>query len=155
MVKKLGRSELENGDNGQGMPSIQNLLQAIAQNQQELSDRLSDIEEKTTKKEGGTGIHIAEMFFKPDDKYLPDFSWISALAAKPFAIALTLDKQTDESVRSGKVSLTEMYIYNLLHLYRGVGGRLMHMGKEALEQQVSAEATKAEEEMPEFEAGRE
>jgi len=155
MAKKPERPELENGDNWQGMPSIQDLLQAIAQNQQELSDRLSDLEEATGKQGDSTRVNIATMFFKPEDKFLPDFSWISPLAARPLAEALALDEMTTERVRSGEMSLNKLVIQNWLHFQRGVRGRLMGIGKEAMEGQVSAEAAKEEENMPDFEAGKE
>jgi len=155
MTKKTkgGNNSIENNK----IPSIEELLQTIIANQQEFSDRLSDLEEKEIGKVDGstTAVKLANMYFKPEDKYLPDVSWISPLAARPFAVALTLDKMTDAPVRRGDISLTEIFIYYSLHFSRGIAGRLMHMGKEALEQQVSAEAVKSEEEMPEFEAGRE
>ena len=147
--------ELNNEDNEQNTPDIQDLLQAIAQSQQELSDRLSDLEEATGKKNDSTRVNIATMFFKPEDKFLPDFSWISPLAARPLAEALALDEMTTERVRSGEMSLNKLVIQNWLHFQRGVRGRLMGIGKEAMEGQVTAEAAKAEEEMPEFEAGKE
>jgi len=155
MAKKFKEPELENEGNGQGIPSIQDLLQAIALNQQELSDRLSDLEEATGKNDDSTRVNIATMFFKPEDKFLPDFSWISPLAARPLAEALALDEMTTERVRSGEISLNKLVIQNWLHFQRGVRGRLMGIGKEAMEGQVSAEAAKEEENMPEFEAGRE
>ena len=155
MAKKFKEPELENEGNGQGIPSIQDLLQAIALNQQELSDRLSDLEEATGKNDDSTRVNIATMFFKPEDKFLPDFSWISPLAARPLAEALALDEMTTERVRSGEMSLNKLVIQNWLHFQRGVRGRLMGIGKEAMEGQVSAEAAKEEENMPEFEAGRE
>ena len=152
--KKL--KEAEGEGNGQGIPSVQELLQAIAQNQQELSDRLSDLEETTNKGDyKTTAINIANKYFTPEDKYLPDMSWVSPLAARPFAVALTLDKMTDEPVRRGEISLTELFINHSLHFSRGINGRLMGIGKEAMEQQVSAEATKEDENMPDFEAGKE
>lgn len=152
MVNKKSK-ETENKDNGQNT-QIQELLQAIAQNQQELNDRLSDLEETASKGEDSTKLNIATMFFKPEDKYLPDFSWISPLAARPLAEALALDEMTTERVRSGEVSLNKLVIHNWLHFQRGVRGRLMGIGKEAMEGQVSAEATHNEE-MPDFEAGKE
>jgi len=155
--KELKEPETEgNKQDAQGIQGIAELLQAIAQSQQELSDRLSDLEEMShTSGNDLSKIHIAALFFKPEDKYLPDFSWISPLAAEPLAEALTLNMMTSEEARQGKISLNTELIYNWLHLQRGVRGRLMGVGKEALEAQVSAEISKGEEEMPEFEAGRE
>jgi len=138
------------------IPSTQELLQAIAQNQQELSDRLSDLEETTAKGDGSAAIvKLANMYFKPEDKYLPDLSWISPLAAEPLAEALTLNMMTTEAARKGEISLNTELIYIWLHFQRGVKGRLLGIGAEAMREQVSAEATKGEEEMPEFEAGKE
>ena len=153
--KRLSRESVTEGD-GQKMPGIQELLQAIAQNQQELSDRLSDLEETTKKGDNSAAIvKLANMYFKPEDKYLPDLSWISPLAAEPLAEALTLNLMTTDAARKGEISLNTELIYNWLHFQRGVRGRLMGIGADAMREQVSAEATKGEENMPDFEAGRE
>ena len=153
--KRLSRESVTEGD-GQKMPGIQELLQAIAQNQQELSDRLSDLEETTKKGDNSAAIvKLANMYFKPEDKYLPDLSWISPLAAEPLAEALTLNLMTTDAARKGEISLNTELIYNWLHFQRGVHGRLMGIGADAMREQVSAEATKGEENMPDFEAGRE
>ena len=146
--------KIENEGNGQ--QTIQELMQVIAQNQQELSDRLSDLEEATGKKDdSATIVKLANMYFKPEDKYLPDLSWISPLAARPLAEALALDEMTTERVRKGEISLNKLVIQNWLHFQRGVRGRLLGIGADAMREQVSAEATKGEEEMPDFEAGKE
>jgi hypothetical protein len=148
--------ELENEGNGQGVPGIQELLQAIAHNQQELSDRLSDIEEATSKKDdSATIVKLANMYFKPEDKYLPDLSWISPLAARPLAEAMALDEMTSPKVRSGEISLNRLVIENWLHFQRGVRGRLLGIGADAMREQISGEAAKGEENMPDFEAGKE
>ena len=152
--KKPKESEIEN--NGQGIPGLQEVLQAIAQNQQEISDRLSDLEETAAKGDSSAAIvKLANMYFKPEDKYLPDLSWISPLAAEPLAEALTLNLMTTPEARKGLISLNTELIYTWLHFQRGVRGRLMGIGAEAMREQVSADATKGEGEMPEFEAGKE
>ena len=148
--------EAEDEGNGQGAPSLQEVLQVIAHNQQELSDRLSDLEETTRKGDSSAAIvKLANMYFKPEDKYLPDLSWISPLAAEPLAEALTLNMMTTEEARKGKISLNTELIYNWLHFQRGVRGRLMGIGADAMREQVSADAAKGEEEMPDYEAGKE
>ena len=154
MANKKSR-ELEEG-NEQRVPGIQELLQAIAQSQQELSDRLSDLEDTTKKGDSSAAIvKLANMYFKPEDKYLPDLSWISPLAAEPLAEALTLNMMTSEAARKGSISLNTELIYTWLHFQRGVRGRLMGIGADAMREQVSADATKGEESMPDFEAGKE
>ena len=148
--------EVEDEGNGQDVPSLQEVLQVIARNQQELSDRLSDLEETTRKGDSSAAIvKLANMYFKPEDKYLPDLSWISPLAAEPLAEALTLNMMTTEEARKGKISLNTELIYNWLHFQRGVRGRLMGIGADAMREQVSADAAKGEEEMPDYEAGKE
>jgi len=155
MVSKKPK-EAEAEGNIQSIPSTQELLQAIVQSQQELGDRLSDLEETTTKGDSSAAIvKLANMYFKPEDKYLPDLSWISPLAAEPLAEALTLNMMTTEAARKGEISLNTELIYIWLHFQRGVKGRLLGIGAEAMREQVSADATKGEEDMPEFEAGKE
>ena len=137
------------------VPSLQEVLQTIAQNQQELSDRLGDLEESRNKDDSSAIVKLANMYFKPEDKHLPDLSWISPLAAEPLAEALTLNLMTTEDARKGKISLNTELIYTWLHFQRGVRGRLLGIGADAMREQVSAEASKGEEEMPDFEAGKE
>lgn len=152
--KKLKEPEIE--DNRQDIPSTQELLQTIVRNQQELSDRLGDLEETTTKGDSSVAIvKLANMYFKPEDKYLPDLSWISPLAAEPLAEALTLNLMTTEDARRGRISLNTELIYIWLHFQRGVRGRLLGIGADAMREQVSADAAKGEGEMPDFEAGKE
>ena len=152
--KKL--KEAEGEGNGQCIPSTQELLQAIVRNQQELSDRLGDLEEITAKGDSSAAIvKLANMYFAPEDKYLPDLSWISPLAAEPLAEALTLNLMTTEEARRGKLSLNTELIYTWLHFQRGVRGRLLGIGADAMREQVSADAAKGEEVMPDFEAGKE
>lgn len=144
----------ENSDNEQS-PDIKELLQTIATNQKELSDRLGDLEETVSKGDSSSAIvKLANMYFKPEDKYLPDLSFISPLAARPLAEALALDEMTSERVRSGEISLNRLVIFNWLHFQRGVRGRLLGIGAEAMKEQVSAEGAR-EEGIAEFEAGRE
>jgi len=142
--------------NGQTIHDVQELLQAIAQNQQEFSDRLSDLEETSSQgDDSATIVKLANMYFKPEDKYLPDLSWVSPLAAKPLAEAMALDEMTSEPVRRGEMSLNRLLIFNWLHFQRGVRGRLLGIGADAMREQVSGEAAKSEEQMPDFEAGKE
>jgi len=155
MAKKKSE-EAEVDKNEQVIPSISQLLQAIAQSQQELSDRLSDLEETASKGDSSaTIVKLANMYFKPEDKYLPDLSWISPLAAEPLAEALTLNMMTTPEARKGLISLNTELIYTWLHFQRGVRGRLLGIGADAMREQVSADAVKGEGEMPDFEAGKE
>jgi len=152
--KKLKEAEVDSRK--QGIPSVHQLLQAIAQNQQELSDRLSDLEETANKGDSSAAIvKLANMYFKPEDKYLPDLSWISPLAAEPLAEALTLNMMTTPEARKGLISLNTELIYTWLHFQRGVRGRLLGIGADAMREQVSAESAKDEGNMPDFEAGKE
>jgi hypothetical protein len=151
----MAKKDKGNTDGDKQKNEVLALLQAMAQGQEELANRLSDLEETTHNKDNSSMIiKLANMYFKPEDKYLPDMTFLSPLAAKPLAEALALDEMTSERVRSGEISLGRLVIYNWFHLLRGVKGRLLGIGAEAMREQVSSEATK-EEEMPEFEAGRE
>lgn len=100
-------------------------------------------------------IVYLSMYFNTDDKHITELSFISPLAARPFAEAMTLDAMTVEQVRSGEVSLNKLLILNYLRFQRSVRGRLLGIGAEAMREQVSSEGSKGEEEMPEFEAGKE
>jgi hypothetical protein len=140
--------------NGQDNKML-DVLQVMARNQEELANRLSDLEESAHKKDGGGNlIKLANYYFNPDDKHLPDLTFISPLSAKPLAEALALDDMTSEEVRSGAISLNRKLVFYWFHLQRGVKGRLLGLGAEAMREQVSSEGT-GDEGLDEFEAGRE
>jgi len=158
MIKGKEKDRQNIGGNGQNDQSatLTQLLQTIAQQQQELSDRLSELEEMVTNRDrDNTKIQLAHMYMKPPKDYLVDLSRISPLAARPIAEALALDEMTSPRVRSGEISLNRLVIENWLHALRGVRGFILHLVADAMKEQVSAEATKEDEEMPEFQAGRE
>jgi len=138
-----------------GTQAILAALQAIDNKQAELGERLDDLEQ-SVHGEGSHGnlIKLANFYFKPEDKYLPDMSFISPLAAEPLAEALTLSLMTTEEARTGKLCLNTSLIYTWLHFQRGVRGRLLGIGAEAMREQVSNESTR-EEGLAEFDAGRE
>lgn len=156
MAKKTDKDKKsQTSDNGQDNKMIFDLLQNMANNQGELANRLSDLEESTHKKESASAIiKLANMYFKPEDKYLPDMTFLSPMAARPLAEALALDEMTSEKVRNGEISLGKLVIFNWFHLLRGVRGRLLGLGAEAMREQVSSEST-GDEGLDEFEAGRE
>ena len=133
-------------NNSEDKQDLQELLKEIV-------GRLADLEESSQHSDASAKINLANIYFKPDNKYLPDMSFISPIAAEPLAEAMALDMMTSEKVRSGETSINMELINFWLHIQRGVRGRLMGIGKEAMQEQVSSE--KQEEEMPEFEAGRE
>jgi len=149
--KKPKEAEVESDEQN----GVHQLLQAIVQNQQEFSDRLSDLEESTHKADpSATIVKLANMYFNTDDKHITELSFISPLAARPFAEAMALDAMTTDEIRRGDISLNKLLILNYLRLQRSVRGRLLGIGAEAMREQVSSEASK-EEEMPDFEAGKE
>ena len=150
----MADKKIKTQNNGHDLKVMLESLQAIVTNQQELSDRLSDLEELSHKSTESAKVELASMYMKPPNEYLVDCSWISPLAARSLAEAMALDKMTSEEVRSGKISLNSLVISNWLHAQRGVRGRLLGIVAEAMREQVSAEGAK-EEEMPEFEAGKE
>ena len=151
---KAGKGKIK-GD-GQDIKAVLEQLQIIAQNQTEFTDRLSELEEVAHKgAEGSTLIKLANIYFNTDDKHIMELSFISPLAARPFAEAMALDSMTSEEVRGGVISLNKLLILYYLRLQRSVRGRLLGIGAEAMREQVSSEAAREEGEMPEFEAGRE
>jgi len=137
-----------------GTQAILNALQAIDSKQSELGERLDELEQAVHGENVGTLIKLANFYFKPENDYLVDMSFISPLAARPIAEAMALDMMTSEEVRSGAVSLNTLVIEKWLHALRGVRGRLLGIGAEAMREQVSQESTR-DEGLAEFEAGRE
>jgi len=154
MAKKEAKKG-EIGSDGQDNKAILKVLEAIAGNQEELNGRLTDLEDMAHKgSESSTLVKLANMYFNTDDKHIPEMSFISPLAARPFAEALALDAMTTEEVRSGVISLNKLLILNFLRFQRSVKGRLLGIGAEAMKEQVSSEAA-GQEDMTEYEGGRE
>ena len=145
-------------DDKDNKPEEQNILlalQSIASKQTELTDRLNELEEARQGESSTSSlIKLANFYFKPDNEYLADMSFLSPLAARPIAEAMALDEMTSPRIRNGEISLNRLVIENWLHCLRGVRGRLLGIGAEAMREQVSNEGTK-EEGLAEFEAGRE
>jgi len=143
---------IEEENDGQNLDTLLNMM---VKNQTELSDRLSDLEETMHKgSEISTLVKLANMYFNTDDKHIQELSFISPLAARPFAEAMALDAMTSEEVRTGVISLNKLLILTYLRFQRSVRGRLLGIGAEAMKEQVSSEAA-GQEGMPEYEAGRE
>jgi len=135
--------------------AILEALQAIGSKQMELNERLDDLEHSVHGEDNvGTLIKLANFYFKPENNYLVDMSFLSPLAARPIAEAMALDEMTSPRVRNGEISLNRLVIENWLHALRGVRGRMLGIGAEAMREQISSEGTK-EEGLEQFEAGRE
>lgn len=154
MVKKVEIEEESqisgNGSSSNGSHDGE-VLQAIANNLALLTDRLDDIEDRVQQNAaaGQALLQMVNLFYDTNDKHITELSYISPLASRPFAEALTMDALLDPDVKSGEVSLNKKLILNFLRLQRSVKGRHFALGMPVLQEQVTAQTEK---DADEFEA---
>jgi len=122
---------------------VLSLLQAISKKQEEQDERLVDLEEGT--RQGAAALRMVNLTYDTDDDHLPGLTRIPLRAARPFALAMTLDDLTDPDVLSGKVSLQHRFHRHYFHLMRSVGGEHLKRGVELAGEQASSEAEKGAE----------
>jgi hypothetical protein len=113
-----------------GKPSENGHLEVILQVVKDLQDQINDLREKKDSDGGARRLIADNMYNTPHDR-LREYSNISNSAVEPFSLAGTCGSVFDADVLSGKKSLCQVYLENVLTYRRAVGGQL---GKFAAEQ---------------------
>ena len=142
MLKPKKAKAISTSDNGANT-EILSLLQGIAKKQEEIDERLEELEEGGSK--GAAALRMVNLTYDTDDDHLPGLTRIPLRAARPFALAMTLDDLTDPDVLSGKVSLQHRFHRHYFHLMRSVGGEHLKRGVELAGEQAASEADKGAE----------
>lgn len=137
MVKKKDES-IENTDGQLG--EVLGLLQIMAKKQQELDERLEEMEETGSKR--AAELEIIRLIYDTDDKHLPGLTRLPMQAVRPFARAMMLHALHDPDVRSGKKSLSETYRTAYFTLMRSVSGEHLQKGRELALEKVQSELEK-------------
>lgn len=133
-VSNNGHSEA----NGQ-IDALIGLVQSLNTRLDDLQGQIEDAKNTSNAAKEAT-LKLVNFVFDTDDDHAIELSFISPLAARPFAEALTLDALTDKNIRSGKTSLNKRRIINFLRFQRSVRGRLLiGVAKEALSEQISTQ----------------
>lgn len=113
---------------------------------QKSNDQQAQIEEMKEKEDFiGKGKFLAsEMAFKPDRRYLSDMAVIYPSQIEPFSLSRVCGAILDPQVRSGELSLGDIYIDEIKHLSRGLKGKGFDLAAEHAKEEVSRETTPAE-----------
>lgn len=119
------------------------LLNTLVAKQQELSERIEEVEDKNVR--GEAALRMVNLLYDTDDTHLPSLTRIPLGAVRPFAISMTLDALTNPKVMSGEVSLHHIYRTCYFQLMRSVGGLHLDKGRELAGEQAASEADKGAE----------
>ena len=130
----------EKDDNGSmSADDLAAALKALAAMQQEVAERLEDLESK--KDLGGEAkLLIATRVFDTDREHLPEMTNIPLRAVKPYSLADMSARILDPDVQCGRVTLGQIRRESVYRHLRSVRGNLLDKGTElAMEQTKQAE----------------
>jgi len=130
MVKNKTDKNPENG-------TIEALLAALAQFRQDVNDRFTDLERKTS--EDKTSLYIAQRIFDPDDVHLPEMSNNPLRTIRPMADANTAGSILDPRVQRGELSIPQVWLNSYYRHMRGLRGDLAGKAKELALEEVRRE----------------
>ena len=119
-------------------------LKALTAMQQEVSERLEELESK--KDLGGEAkLLIATRVFDTDRNHLPEMTNIPLRAVKPYSLADMSARILDPDVQCGKVTLGQIRRESVYRHLRSVKGNLLEKGTQlAMEQTRQAEMEDAD-----------
>lgn len=120
------------------------LMGQMTQTMQDLQAQINDLRDKRDS-DGGARRLIADNMYNTPRNRLREYSNISRSAVEPFSLAMTCAAVLDEDVLSGKLSLCQIFLENVLTFDRAVGGQLSKYAAE----QAKEEAQKARESLGE------
>jgi len=130
--------------------TMEALLAAFNQFRQEVGERFTDLERKTS--EDKTSLYIAQRIFDPDDEHLPEMSNNPLRTIKPMADANTAGSILDPRVQRGELSIPQVWLNSYYRHMRGLRGDLAGKAKELALEEVRRE--KAEEPYEHEDLGR-
>ena len=131
-----------NENDGNGAMSAEDLaaaLKALVAMQQEVAERLEDLESK--KDLGGEAkLLIATRVFDTDREHLPEMTNIPLRAVKPYSLADMSARILDPDVQCGRVTLGQIRRESVYRHLRSVKGNLLDKGTQlAMEETKQAE----------------
>ena len=142
MIKK-GKEKTP--DNNGHYQAIADSLQALGKLQQEMSERLEELEHK--KDLGGEAkLLIAQRVFDTDRKHLPEMTVLPIRAVRSYSLADMSASVLDPDVQCGLVTLGQIRRESIYRHLRSVRGNLLEKGHlQAMEQAKQAEMEATEE----------
>lgn len=147
MLKKKSEETLKKGkgSDGRANSDITALLTNIANQQQELMERIEELEKKKGASNSEALLHMVNFLYNTDDEHLPELTRIPIQAARPHALGMMLESLLDPEIQSGEVPLSRKLRNYYFRLMRSVGGVHLGRGVRLAEEQAASEAEKAEE----------
>lgn len=140
-VREVARQPKNKADNSE----LIELVRSIAARQEELSERLDEIEKKKQTSSADALIRMVNLMYDTDDKHLPELTRLPINAVRPHALGMMLEAIFDEDVQAGETPLSRKLRNNYFRLMRSVGGIHLGRGVRLAEEQAASEAEKAEE----------
>ena len=138
-IKKKKDQGQDDGGNKEILAALQGITKLITEH----GERLEELEEGKGK--AAAQLRLVNLLYDTDDIHLPGLTRLPLLAVKPFAIGMMLDAVTKAEVRSGKVSLSEVYRRNYFLLMRSVEAEAFNKGIGLAGEQAASEAEKGAE----------
>ena len=124
----------KDGNGAMSAEELADALKALAAMQQEVAERLEDLE---TKKDlgGEAKLLIATRVFDTDRAHLPEMTNIPLRAVKPYSLADMSARVLDPDVQCGRVTLGQIRRESVYRHLRSVRGNLLDKGTQlAMEQ---------------------
>lgn len=141
--KKKTTPQSNNSQTNELLAQVVASQQTILSNQQDLNDRIDDIEKKSG--DGGARLLIAERMFNTDSEHLPELTIMPLRAVRPYSRAMAAASIMDDEVQKGKKSLATIRREAVFRLMRSVKGNFAEKGVRLAEQQAASEGEKGEE----------
>jgi len=148
---KKAKKKKEESNNGSFESQVLDALSTISGKLGEHDEQIAEISQSRQAK-GDALLKMVNLCYDPDDKKLPGLTRLPLNAVNPFAIGMTLNAITSEEVRSGKMSLVDVFYNKYFLLMRSVGGEAFSKGVQLASEQAAADA---EEQGEAFRAGEE
>lgn len=142
--KPSAKQPSENGHLESILNTLTEQLGQNAKTMKDLQDQVDDLREKKDS-DGGARRLIADNLYNTPYDRRREYSNISNAAVEPFSLAMTCAAVLDPDVLSGKKSLCEIFLENILTFRRAVGGQLARFAAE----QAKEEAQKTNESLGE------
>lgn len=150
-MRKLNKQDtpiVEGNNNGDGDGDLRQLLQLAIRGQQELAERLEELEGKKSDA-AAAQLQMVNYLYDTKDEHLLELTRLPIHSVRPIAYGMMLESLFDPRVQSGEIPLSRVLKYFYFRGMRSVGGVHLGRGIRLAEQQAEA----AEEEMEERNLG--
>ena len=126
-------------DNGAMEAFVEAFESAFTQFKQDVNDRFTDIERKTSEASDKAALYIAQRMFDPSREHLAEMSNNPLRTIRPMADANTAGSILDPRVQRGELSLPQVWLESYYRHMRGLRGNLIEKAKELALEEVRRE----------------